>query len=111
VLPTKAIAGVASRPAKPGDTIILYGIGFGDVTPPTNAGQIAAGITNLNAPLQILFGPAAAQISYKGLAPGYVGLYQFNVVVPNVPDNNLVPLTFNLGGAPSTQTLFIAVHQ
>jgi hypothetical protein len=25
--------------------------------------------------------------------------------------NNLVPLTFNLGGVPGTQTLFIAVHQ
>jgi hypothetical protein len=40
-----------------------------------------------------------------------VGLYQFDIVVPQVPDNNLVPLTFNLGGLPGTQTLYTAVHQ
>jgi hypothetical protein len=40
-----------------------------------------------------------------------VGLYQFDIVVPQVPDNNLVPLTFNLGGLPGTQTLYTAVHR
>jgi uncharacterized protein (TIGR03437 family) len=38
-------------------------------------------------------------------------LYQFNVTVPAVADNNLVPLTFSLGGVPGAQTLYIAVHQ
>lgn len=33
VLPTGAIAGVASRPAKPGEVIVIYGVGFGSVTP------------------------------------------------------------------------------
>ncbi len=32
-LPVGAVAGVASRPAKPGETITLYGVGFGAVTP------------------------------------------------------------------------------
>lgn len=40
VLPPGAIAGVASRRAKPGDTITLYGVGFGPVTPNIPAGQI-----------------------------------------------------------------------
>jgi uncharacterized protein (TIGR03437 family) len=62
-------------------------------------------------PRGIAVGQTSAQVPYAGLAPGFVGLYQFNVVVPPVPDNNLVPLTFNLGGVPGTQTLFIAVHQ
>jgi uncharacterized protein (TIGR03437 family) len=50
-------------------------------------------------------------LTYFGLAPGFVGLYQFDVVVPAVPDNDLVPLTFNLGGVAGTQTLYIAVHE
>ena len=66
----------------------------------------------LSATLQFLFGQTPAQqVPYAGLAPAYVGLYQFNIVVPQVPDNDLVPLTFNLGGAPGTQTLYTAVHQ
>ena len=46
-----------------------------------------------------------------GLAPGYVGLYQFNVVVPAVADSDVVPFTFTLGGAGGGQALYTAVHQ
>jgi len=46
-----------------------------------------------------------------GLTQGSVGLYQFNVVVPAVPDSNRVPITFNLAGGAATQTLYTAVHQ
>jgi uncharacterized protein (TIGR03437 family) len=111
ILPTGAIPSVASRPAHPGDTITMYGIGFGAVMPNIPAGQIAAGSTQLAASLQILFGQTSALMTYVGQAPGFVGLYQFDVVVPAVPDNDLVPLTFNLGGVAGTQTLYIAVHQ
>jgi uncharacterized protein (TIGR03437 family) len=61
-------------------------------------------------PLQILFGQASANIGYAGLAPGFVGLYQFNVTVPSVSNSDAVPLTFSLGGAAGTQTLYTAVH-
>ena len=40
VLPPGAIAGVSARRALPGDTITLYGIGFGPVTPNMPAGQV-----------------------------------------------------------------------
>jgi hypothetical protein len=36
------------------------------------------------------------------------GLYQFNVTVPNIPDNPAMPLTFYLGGTARTQTLYVA---
>lgn len=111
ILPTGAIPGLTSRPAQPGDTITLYGIGFGSVTPNMPAGQIVTQSNQLMQPVQILFGQTAAQVPYAGLAPGFVGLYQFNVVVPAVSSNNLVPLTFNLGGLAGTQALYIAVQQ
>ena len=111
ILPSSAISGVASRPAQPGDTITLYGIGFGPVTPASPAGQIVSEQNQLAQPLQILFGQTPAQLTYDGLAPGFVGLYQFDVVVPQVPDNLLTPLTFNLGGAAGTQALYIAIQQ
>lgn len=112
VLPTGAIPGVASRPAKPGETITMYGIGFGPVTPNIAPGQIVTEANQLAQPLQVLFGktPAAA-ISYEGLAPQAVGLYQFNVVVPAVGDSDLVPLSFTLGGVSGGQVLFTAVKE
>jgi uncharacterized protein (TIGR03437 family) len=110
VLPPGAVAGVASREAKPGDNITLYGIGFGPVTPAISPGAIAQQRNSLTLPLQILFGQVAAQVTYQGLAPGYVGLYQFNVVVPDVTPGDAVPLTFVLGGVNGTQTLYTAVQ-
>jgi uncharacterized protein (TIGR03437 family) len=109
VLPSGAVSGINSMPAKPGDTITLYGIGFGSVTPEIPAGQIVGANNMLTSQLQILFGQTAATISYEGLAPGFVGLYQFNVVVPNVGASDAVPLTFTLGSVPGTQTLYTAV--
>jgi hypothetical protein len=48
--------------------------------------------------------------TYAGLAPGYVGLYQFNVVVPNLAASDSVPLTFTLAGAKGPQNLVIAIQ-
>jgi len=111
ILPAGAITGVLSRPAHPGETITLYGIGFGGVTPSIAAGLIETQTNQLAASLQILFGQTPATITYQGLAPGFVGLYQFDVVVPAVADSDLIPLTFNLGGMAGSQTLYTAVHQ
>ena len=76
----------------------MYGIGFGGVTPSIPAGQIETQTNQLALGFQILFGQTPGQVTYDGLSPGFVGLYQFNVVVPAIPDSDLVPLTFNLGG-------------
>jgi uncharacterized protein (TIGR03437 family) len=110
VLPPGAIPGVASRQAKPGDTILMYGVGFGAVTPSIPAGQVVQQSNSLALPFQIMFGSTPATLTYFGLAPNNVGLYQFDVVVPNVSNSDLVPITFTLGGVSGSQTLYTAVH-
>jgi uncharacterized protein (TIGR03437 family) len=109
-LPTGAVSGIPSKPARPGDTLVIYGVGFGPVTPTVYAGEIARQATALIAPVRFFFGQAEASVAYAGLAPGSVGLYQFNVVVPNVAANAAVPLSFTLGGASGQQTLYVAVQ-
>ena len=110
VLPPGLIPGVASRRAKAGDTIIIYGVGFGPVNPNIPSGQIVQQSNQLITAPQILFGQTPATVSFAGLAPGYVGLYQINVVVPGIPASDKVPVTFTLGGVPGTQTFFTAVQ-
>jgi uncharacterized protein (TIGR03437 family) len=113
-LPTGAIPGLTSRPAKPGETIVIYGVGFG----PAAAGgtQIPPGVivtqsNSLTNSMQMFFGGTQVTPSYFGLAPNYVGLYQFNVAVPlSIANSNAVPLTFNVGGNTGSQTLYTAVH-
>jgi len=108
-LPAGLVSEVASRRAVPGDTIMLFGIGFGAVSDNTQAGVIDQGTNMLNASLDISIGDVSAVIQYAGLTPGVVGLYQFNVVVPNIPANDKTPLTFTLNGTPGTQTLSLFI--
>lgn len=107
---TGLIAGLNFRPAKPGETIIIYGIGFGPVTPSVAAGTIASAVNSLQNMPTFRFGQVQAGLSYAGLAPGFVGLYQFNVVVPNVSTGDM-PLNVDVGGVSIGQTMNITVSQ
>lgn len=109
VLPVGALSGLTSRPASPGDTLLFFGVGFGPVTPNIPAGQLAQQLSTLASNFSISIGGVPATFNYDGLAPDFVGLYQFNVVVPQVPAGN-VPVTFTLGGVSGTQTLYLNVQ-
>jgi uncharacterized protein (TIGR03437 family) len=111
VMPPGAISGVPSSYAKPGETIIIYGIGFGPVSPASvpYAGQVVSATSSLNN-FSMSFGGSSGVPLYYGLAPGFVGLYQFNITVPQIANNDFVPLTFSLGCTAGTQTLYTAVH-
>jgi uncharacterized protein (TIGR03437 family) len=108
--PVGLIPGVPFRPAKPGEVVTIYAIGCGPVTPSTPAGTIAAGATALQNPPSYRFGSATATLQYAGLVSGLVGLYQFNVVVPNAGAGD-VPLTVDLGGTPANSGLVITIGQ
>ena len=56
----------------------------------------------------VSIGGMPAKVDYSGLAPNYVGLYQFNIEVPAVPSGNAA-LTFTLAGRAGTQTLYLAI--
>jgi uncharacterized protein (TIGR03437 family) len=100
---TGELAGVTSRPARVGETITIYMIGGGATTPAVAAGAVAAGQPRVNNPV-VRFGDAPATVSYAGLAPGAVGLYQLNVVVPNVAAGDS-RLSISIDGAAVTQEL------
>lgn len=92
--PENFIPGVTSRPAKPGETIIVYAVGCGPAAAPS--GQVPAQALPLTMPYDFRFGSAAAQ-TQGFLAAQSVGLCQFNVKVPDVPDGD-VTLTATIGG-------------
>jgi uncharacterized protein (TIGR03437 family) len=109
-LPPGYLERVPVRRARPGDVLTMYGIGFGPVTPDVPAGQISQGATRLVQQLRVFFRDREATITYAGLAPNTVGLYQFNVVVPDVPGGEAVPLTFRVGELQGSQTLVLPVQ-
>jgi uncharacterized protein (TIGR03437 family) len=100
------IAGVPFRAAKPGDIITLYGIGFGDVSPNISPGTIVSAANSIPG-LTLSFGTTPATVSYAGLAPNAVGLYQFNVVVPDVSGDQQIVVKVN--GEATQQTAYLTV--
>jgi len=110
VLPKGAIPGLNSRPAQPGDEIVLYGIGFGPVAPSIPAGQLVQQANTLASDFSMsIGGTPVTNMPYSGLAPNFTGLYQFNIVVPPGTGAGAVPLTFTVNGVAGTQTLYLAV--
>ena len=102
VLPPGTGVPVPSRRAKAGDIITLYGIGFGPVIPDVPAGNTARQANSLQASVEVRFDGHPGQVAYAGSAPGFVGLYQLNVVVPDgvvvtgtVDDSVLVTVVLN----------------
>jgi uncharacterized protein (TIGR03437 family) len=108
--PAGLITGVNFRPARPGETINLFGIGFGPVSPATAAGTVAAGLTSVQPAPVFRFGSTTATASYAGLGPGFVGLYQFNIVVPQMAPGEYA-LTADVGGVSANTGLIVTVGQ
>lgn len=102
-------AGVASRAAKPGEYVQIYGTGFGPTNPAAPAGQIVSGQPSLaNPQLQIRIGGVVATV-YQGT--GYLvapGEYQFNVLIPALPDGDQ-PIVATIGGVSSPSGISIPI--
>ena len=55
-------------------------------------------------PWTATIGGNAATVSFSGPAPGLVGVYQVNIIVPaNAPVSDAVPLALSIGGLDSNK--------
>jgi len=107
---TRSIPNIGGVPARTGETLVFFGIGFGPVTPGPVAGQIATGTTALTTAVEFHFGDVPAELLSAGLVPELVGVYQFNVRVPVGLPSGDVPLKVLVGGESLLQTLFLPVQ-
>ena len=103
----------SSNPAARGSTIVLiYCTGLEPVENQPPAGIPASSslfATTTTTPV-VTIGGVPAQVQFSGLAPGYVGLYQVNALVPKESGvGSAVPVAILMGGATSN-TVTIAVR-
>lgn len=99
----------ATTPPAPGDRLLLFGTGFGATVEAVDPMVTYTGATPLAAgnDLRITIGGQAAPVEYAGLTGN--GLYQFNIVVPNVADGDQT-LVARIGGQSSQSTLRLTVQ-
>jgi uncharacterized protein (TIGR03437 family) len=94
-----------TNPIHPKDSVTIYLTGMGQTTPFIQAGQPAPANPLAVAAVQpvVMLGGAALVVSYAGLAPGEVGVYQIDATVPyNVPSGIAQQLVIGQGGAATT---------
>ncbi|HMD71212.1 MAG TPA: S8 family serine peptidase [Bryobacteraceae bacterium] len=94
----------AANPARRGDTLELYlnGLGPVTITPPSGEPTPATQPLSYTGVLPtVTIGGVAAQVPFSGLAPGFVGLYQVNAVVPSNAPTGSQPLVVSIGGVSS----------
>ena len=100
-----------ATPAKPGETVLLYGTGFGPTDPAAPAGQLVTSPVPLPAnSVQVTIGGVAATVGFAGLTDG-AGLYQLNVTVPaNLPSGDAAVVA-TIGGVQTQSGVSITVQQ
>jgi uncharacterized protein (TIGR03437 family) len=100
-------------PASPGETVTVYGTGFGQTNPAfTSANQLANSESyplNLPVPLPtVTIGNLPAAVSFAGLVGP--GLYQINLTVPSSAPAGDLPITVIYNGVSTQSTAVITVQ-
>ena len=96
----------AANPAKRGQAIQIYANGLGPVTNQPASGEPASAtkLSQTTTMPVVTIGGQTAQVLFSGLAPGFPGLYQVNVIVPNSAAVGPQKLTISIGGKTSKES-------
>jgi uncharacterized protein (TIGR03437 family) len=106
-------AGVTTTPASPGETIILWGTGFGPTTPAFPVGIATPSTTAyLSGTVTVTIGGVSASVyqSSAALAANFASLYQLAVTVPSSLAAGDYPVVATINGVQSPTTTMLTVQ-
>jgi uncharacterized protein (TIGR03437 family) len=88
-----------ASPAKRGSMIMLYGTGWGPVSPAVTSGQFAGTTAQTVQKPDVQLSGWSIPVVYSGLAPGFVGVYMVQIQIPaDAPTGSAVPIVLGIGG-------------
>lgn len=98
----------STRPVKAGETLILYGTGFGPTNPRAPAGQVKSSGSPTTSPVTVTIGGVAANVAFAGMTQA--GLYQLNVTVPAGPGSGDEAIQATVNGIQTQQGAVVTVQ-
>jgi uncharacterized protein (TIGR03437 family) len=101
--------GLTTAPAAPGETVLLFGTGFGPTDPPVPSGQVFSGAAKLANPVTVRIGGVPADVQFAGLSGA--GLYQLNVKIPDTLADGDASVVAEVGGVSTQDNAFITVKR
>jgi len=104
--PPNILADVATRPAKAGEVVLLFGTGFGPTAPFVAAGQIDTTLAPAAQPVSATVGGTPAQVQAYLIYPG---MYQFNLTVPDLPPGD-AQLSLSVVGSKTQDGVVIPIE-
>ena len=90
----------SDKPAAPGSVLQVYATGLGPVDPTIPQGTPApqGTLSKLTLPISATIGGRTATVTWAGAAPGQVGMYQVNVMVPPLAASGTARLVLSVDG-------------
>jgi uncharacterized protein (TIGR03437 family) len=101
-----------SNPAARGSVVMLYGTGFGTLSPQPPDGQAVGQLASTNVPVTATIDGVPAVVSYAGAAPGLIaGVTQVNVQIPaDISPNASAAVVLKSGSVATPAGVTLAIR-
>lgn len=105
--PAGILTGIATTPAKAGELVVLYGTGFGPSNPKIDFSKLFTTAAPIAQTVTATVGAVTVKVDGYLVSPG---VYQFNLVVPDLPAGD-APVVLSVAGLKTQATLSLAVSR
>jgi uncharacterized protein (TIGR03437 family) len=98
----------SSHPAKPGEYVVMYLVGLGDTDPSVASGAASPGppsLANVTVTPIVTVDSQLSTVTFAGLAPFFVGLYQIDFQVPTSAASGELEVDVTQNGVAANPTL------
>ena len=102
----------STRPAAPGETVVVFCTGLGPVSPPVATGAAASGsvLSPTVATYRATLAGQDAPVAFSGLAPNFVALNQVNLTVPAGTQSGLQDLILTSSNNAVSNTVKLTIR-